>query len=51
MMRWYNSNSALQIFDTDELANSKDYSKIGFIEKYYETKVNELPADLNQLGK
>lgn len=33
------------------LANSKDYCKIGFIEKHYETRVNELPADLNQLGK
>lgn len=33
------------------LVNSKDDAKIGFIESHYETRINELPADLNQLGK
>lgn len=31
--------------------NSKDAGKIGFIESHYETRINELPANLNQLGK
>lgn len=33
------------------LVNSKDDAKIGFIETHYETRINELPANLNQLGK
>lgn len=33
------------------LVNSKDFNKIGFIEKHYETKINELPADLTLLVK
>lgn len=33
------------------LVNSKDDAKIGFIESHYETRINELPANLNQLGK
>lgn len=33
------------------LVNSKDFAKVGFIESYYQTRINELPADLNQLIK
>lgn len=31
------------------LVNPKDFDKIKFIESHYETKVNELPANLNEL--
>lgn len=30
--------------------NSKDSNKIGFIESHYETRINQLPNNLNQLG-
>ena len=33
------------------LVNPKDFAKVGFIESHYVTKINELPADLNQLVK
>lgn len=33
------------------LINQKDFVKIRFIESHYDTKINELPADLNQLVK
>lgn len=33
------------------LVNSKDFAKIGFIETHYQTRINELPSDLNQLVK
>lgn len=33
------------------LVNFKDEPKIGFIETHYETRINKLPSDLNQLGK
>jgi len=32
-------------------ANSRDFGKIDFIEKHYETRINELPGDLNRLTK
>jgi len=33
------------------LVNSKDFAKVEFIESHYQTRINELPADLNQLVK